>query len=116
MAAIFVVSGQPSIPSAPDALLDLLIKKALHALAYAILAFLWWRAVDPRGGRARRAALVLAICALYAVSDEWHQTFVPGRSGRATDVLIDVAGAGAALAALARWPSIGRLPVRARDR
>jgi hypothetical protein len=38
---------------------------------------------------------------LYAISDEWHQTFVPARGGRATDVLIDCIGI--ALATLLMW-------------
>ncbi|MCI6265943.1 MAG: VanZ family protein [Erysipelotrichaceae bacterium] len=32
------------------------------------------------------------ICVLYASSDEFHQLFVPGRSGQVTDVLIDLIG------------------------
>ncbi len=121
MAAIFVVSDQPSLPSAPDALFDMLIKKSLHAVAYAILAWLWWRALRDEGGstvrdgpkhspesdrfgvRATDVRIVLtslAITSIYAISDEWHQTFVPGRMGKSTDVLIDVAGATVALMAL----------------
>ena len=40
-----------------------------------------------------RALLTLAICFLYAVSDEVHQVFVPGRAGRISDVMIDTSGA-----------------------
>ena len=47
--------------------------------------------------RMRRALLSLFICVLYACSDEWHQTFVYGRSGMASDVVIDTIGAGIAL-------------------
>ncbi len=35
----------------------------------------------------------LLICSIYAISDEWHQMFVPGRNAEWTDVLIDSAGA-----------------------
>lgn len=35
----------------------------------------------------------ILICFLYAVSDEFHQTFIPGRSGEVKDVLIDTIGA-----------------------
>lgn len=49
MVAIYIVSDQPSIPSAPDALLDLLVKKSLHAGAYAVLTVLWWRALRQLG-------------------------------------------------------------------
>lgn len=46
---------------------------------------------------------------LYAVTDEWHQAFVPGRGASAGDVLLD--SAGAALALLAWW-GIARLNLR----
>lgn len=108
MAAIFAVSHQPSLPSAPVALLDTLIKKSLHAVAYGILAWLWWRALAGVRDSRVRAAVSLAVSALYAVSDEWHQTFVAGRTGRASDVLIDIAGAVVALAVLARLDPSGR--------
>lgn len=113
MAAIFIVSDQPSLPQAPDAFIDMLIKKTLHAAAYAILAWLWWRALDGRGETSdhraidlRRALTALAITGIYAISDEWHQTFVPGRMGKVTDVMIDVAGAIVAIATLAAGPAV----------
>lgn len=37
--------------------------------------------------------LALGICILYAISDEFHQLFVPGRGGQIRDVLIDSTGA-----------------------
>jgi VanZ family protein len=36
--------------------------------------------------------LALLICILYAISDEIHQMFIPGRSGQVSDVLIDSTG------------------------
>ncbi len=36
--------------------------------------------------------LPIAICFLYACSDELHQAFVPDRSGKFTDVLVDAIG------------------------
>jgi VanZ family protein len=44
--------------------------------------------------------LALAIVFLYAASDELHQVFVPGRTGQISDVVVDVAGAGAGLTLL----------------
>lgn len=38
------------------------------------------------------ALISLVFCLLYAISDEFHQTFVAGRSGQITDVLIDLSG------------------------
>lgn len=43
-------------------------------------------------GRTRAIIIAATISILYAMSDEWHQTFVPGRSPAVQDVLIDTAG------------------------
>ena len=65
------------------------------------------RAVVP--GAAQRlacdAALAAAvgICVLYAITDEFHQTFVDGRIGTSRDVLIDTAGALTAAVLIRRW-------------
>jgi VanZ family protein len=92
MGAIYVLSDQPDLPHAPDPWLDFMIKKAMHALGYTVLAWLWWRALRGLGvRRALLAAFVLTVA--YAASDEWHQTFVPGRTGRAADVVVDGVGA-----------------------
>ena len=49
----------------------------------------------------RAAGLAFALAGLYAVSDEFHQWFVPGRTAAATDGLIDVFGAAAGQALVA---------------
>ncbi len=86
MGAIFYVSGTPSneIPDFGGA--DLLVKKGAHALAYAILGILAYRASGSRW-----VALLIAV--LYAISDETHQLFVVGRNGQPLDVVIDAVGA-----------------------
>ncbi|APW59710.1 VanZ family protein [Paludisphaera borealis] len=74
------------------------IVKGWHAAEYAIL-FLFTRAMLDRftSLRPRRSILfALAFCVLFAMSDEYHQTFVPGRGGTWTDVAIDCLGAGLA--------------------
>lgn len=100
MAMIFAFSHQPRLPEVGGPWLDFLFKKGLHALAYAILARLWLRALDPEdSGSAAARRWAFLICLTWALSDEWHQTFVPGRTGRLRDVGIDAAGSLAALAA-----------------
>lgn len=83
------------------------IRKLAHALEYAVLALLAWRALGGPEidgfrpwiwGRAARAWLIAAV---YAASDEWHQSFVPSRGAAVADVLIDATGAAGALALLA---------------
>ncbi len=80
-------------------LLHVLLRKSAHFMAYLILAILVRRlvAVDKFGLYKRQTfamvAITLMVCTLYAVSDEWHQSFVPGRGPGVVDVLIDSAGA-----------------------
>lgn len=66
--------------------IELPIRKAAHALEYTLLAFLLMGAFN---GRKSVAAW---IGVLYAAGDEFHQLFVPGRSGQFTDVMIDSVG------------------------
>ena len=76
-----------------------LIRKAGHFIEYAILALLLRRALGGHGIRPFIVALVIATA--YAATDEFHQTFVPGRTATPRDVLIDATGAFAALAVAA---------------
>ena len=94
MALIFFFSSQPQLPSAPDPWADLVFKKGAHFTVYAVLAVLFRRALPP----SRRIwALSWMLTVLYAASDEWHQSFVPGRHPQLTDVLIDLCGAATGL-------------------
>src|SRR5215203_2175386 len=89
---------KPDISVETIGLVRLAIRKSAHAAEYAILAWLIWRAFrrPTRGDRRpwswTLAAGVLVLLILYAISDEWHQSFVPNRTGSATDVCIDTAG------------------------
>jgi VanZ family protein len=93
MAIIFVVSHTPLENIPGFGVWDLLVKKGSHFLAYGVLALLVYVAVPHKGG-------AWFIATLYAASDEYHQTFVPGRSGLVSDVLIDSLGALTALVVL----------------
>jgi VanZ family protein len=92
MGLIYVLSAQPGLPSAPAPLLDLVLKKLGHMIEYAILTLLLQGALPSRS-----LAAAWALAVMYAVSDEYHQTFVPGRNGWFGDVIIDAAGAYAAV-------------------
>ncbi len=77
--------------------------KIYHAGAYFVLALLAWRSF--RHFATKPFALMLStlvFCSLYGVSDEWHQSFVAGRSADFTDWLADTAGAALAVAILFR--------------
>lgn len=95
MGVIFVLSGQSSLGSAPG-LIGLIGPKLIHFAEYALLCFLWWRALVTVTSPGRAALLALLIAGGYAVTDEYHQTFVEGRHGSPLDWAIDSAGAAAA--------------------
>jgi VanZ family protein len=86
-------------PKLPLPFLHLLLRKGAHFTAYFILALLVLRTREDLTPNLRQKALL--ICALYAVTDEFHQTFIPGRAGQLTDVLLDTSGA--ALGILLQW-------------
>jgi len=74
--------------------LNHIVRKNAHFIAYLILGLLQVNALYLNGKRGGKAfILALLISLLYAASDEFHQTFVPGRSGELRDVMIDTAGA-----------------------
>ena len=76
-------------------MIDHPVRKTAHATEYAVLAGLLLGAVSTRMIRGKNIIFSVCIAALYAVTDEFHQLFVPGRSGSITDVLIDTCGAAA---------------------
>jgi VanZ family protein len=99
MALIFGLSSISSPPSGPAVLGD----KGLHAILYSWLGALVVRALA--GGWRRDVSLgtalfAVVICALYGVSDELHQYFVPPRQVEALDVVADAIGAAIAASGL----------------
>lgn len=74
--------------------MDYPIRKLAHMAEYALLASLILFALlsDLKSGEFKWYIVALIISILYAVTDEIHQLFVPGRSGRITDVFIDTLG------------------------
>jgi VanZ family protein len=81
----------PEITDATIASIQLIVRKCAHLAEYAILSALLLRALRQHLLAARSVAFVLA--ALYAVVDEFHQSFVPSRTGSPWDVLTDSIGA-----------------------
>ncbi len=71
-----------------------IVRKYAHGGVYFVLGLLVVNAVRNHKIRdIRLFALSLMICVIYAISDEVHQLFVPGRGAQVTDVLIDSIGA-----------------------
>jgi VanZ family protein len=99
MALIFAESAQPKAPL-PSQLSD----KQGHSIAYMGLAVTVGRALAggiSTGVRLPAAAGALVIASAYGATDEWHQSFVPGRSADIHDWFADTIGA--ALGAGACW-------------
>jgi VanZ family protein len=107
MAVIFYLSSLHDAPLPGD-----VSDKAGHLVGYAVLGVLVTRGVAgrlPSRISLRVALLSLLITTAYGLSDELHQTFVPGRSADIYDVAADAAGGLIALGACALW---GILPLR----
>ncbi|MCL5096321.1 MAG: VanZ family protein [Candidatus Omnitrophica bacterium] len=103
---------KPDISQAALAKAQFMVRKAGHISEYAILSILLWRAFPrPESSLAsswywRGAAVVLPIVALYAASDEVHQSFYRSRFASVWDVSLDTIGAAVGLAlvwAVGRW-------------
>lgn len=100
MALIFWLSCQPALPDPADmlSLPDDLINYPAHALEFAVLALLAWRARNSwAAGRPASSSLSSLVhaglfSAVYAASDEMHQWFVPGRESSLADWLADAVG------------------------
>lgn len=99
MGAIFALSATPDLGTGLG-VWDLILRKLGHVSVYALLWLALARALDWR-----RPLAAGAVALAYAISDEIHQSFVPGRHGAALDVAIDAVGI--ALATLA-WALAAR--------
>lgn len=75
-------------------ILDHIVRKGAHVTEFALLAAAWAWPLSKSGLKGIKLALTaIGLTVLYAASDEYHQTFVPGRSGEIKDVCIDGIGA-----------------------
>lgn len=93
MALIFYFSAQSSLLDLQNDTNEKIFYKGAHMLVYAVLTWLWWRVLTPQRQLTWPVLLLaLALAALYGISDEIHQLFVPKRYGRLADVFFDTAG------------------------
>ena len=108
MAAIFWASSLSVLPSAVGGFPDWL----LHSACYGGLALVSLRAVSGgtwAGVTPAAIATALLICAAYGASDEFHQSFVPGRAVEFRDWRNDVTGGALALGAAWAWGKMRRV-------
>ncbi len=84
------------VDNPPQYLLDIIetiIRKLAHFGEYTVLGVLVCHCMRSFGAGFKTMPYSIIICFLYAMSDEIHQYFVPGRACRVYDMLIDTAGA-----------------------
>ena len=95
MVSIFLLSHQPGdtleLPNV------FAIDKLAHFTVYGILALTAIHALAPLSPNRglRFAALIICLCILYGISDEFHQSFIPYRTVSIFDLLADALGASA---------------------
>lgn len=113
MLAIFLFSSQPGYESSSVSFwfarwlakwigedgAQFLVRKGAHFTIYALLGFCLLQSF---GSRPKSFFWVVAFCVLFAALDEFHQSFVPGRSAQLRDVLLDGCGS-ATGAAISRF-------------
>lgn len=119
MACIFYLSSQPAtvsralsnkvvqqlrsyieaatwlVPSIKEAYLRnpvVVTRKLAHVAIYMVLGLVSYLALPRAWSVRKRVALVIMLCLVYAITDEFHQSFVPGRGPEIRDVLIDTLG------------------------
>lgn len=96
---IYYLSSIPSLSSGLG-VWDVFLRKGAHIFEFAVLAGLLIRAFSRSCVTITKKTLLLTsglLSFLYAASDEFHQSFVPGRGPSVLDVLVDSIGIGLAL-------------------
>jgi VanZ family protein len=105
MVVIFVLSSQSTMPDwAPRfQFRDI----AGHLVAFGVLALLFRWSLSSVSARQPAIWAFLAVL-VYAVSDEFHQSFVPGRHSDPFDIFVDAVGAALALTLFEHFLRLGR--------
>jgi VanZ family protein len=88
----FYYSGQLITWKEPYSMLEFFFRKSAHVMEYALLTGLWF--INLLFTKLRKYSFFISpvMVVLYAASDEWHQSFIAGRTGHAIDVSVDSIG------------------------
>ncbi len=91
---IYLFSAQEVLPSFNISLYDFLLKKSGHMFVYAVLYVLLYQGFKKiKVDHTKTWLYAFLLCLIYAVSDELHQSFVPGRYATLRDIGYDLLGA-----------------------
>lgn len=104
---IFWGSTWPAIKTSDSYWSDFFVKKLVHVIEYGIFYVLLFRATN------KNWKISLGLAAGYAITDEFHQSFIPGREPAARDILFDVVGA--SLFAVCLWKYYHFLPQKLKN-
>jgi hypothetical protein len=111
---IFLFSARPVIPASQIFWKDFIVKKTAHVVEYAILASLIYRALKESGVSKYNAGLwAIFFSVVYGLTDEFHQSFTPGREPRVRDVFFDTIGA--ILSIYSIWNLLPKAPQKLRS-
>lgn len=96
MGLIFFLSSFQKLQVSTVNWQDFITRKLAHFLEYVILCFLFYRGINGTTKLLLKERLFLAfiLTVAYALTDEYHQTFVSGRTGKTFDIAVDSLGAG----------------------
>lgn len=110
---IFIFSSFPTATTSEIYWQDFIVKKMAHMVEYGVFAVLLYRAFKESGVEKKNAGIVaISMAILYGISDEFHQSFTPGRDPRARDVIFDTIGASLAIYLI--WNYLPKAPKRLR--
>lgn len=111
---IFSFSAKPTTRTSEIYWQDFIVKKSAHVVEYVIFTVLFYRGLKNGGVEKKEAGVYSVILAiLYAVSDEIHQSFTPGREPTVRDVFFDTSGS--FLAVYIIWKYLPKAPKRLRN-
>lgn len=110
---IYILSSRPTSVVSEIDWRDFFFKKTLHLIEFGILFVLFYRAFKKTTKLSQVVIWAFLLTAFYAISDEYHQTFVPGRTGNLRDVFID--SGGALIFGLAIWKCLPKAPTRLKN-
>ena len=92
---IYSFSSNPTVKTSEIHWQDFVIKKSAHVVEYFIFSLLLYRAIKKSQLKMENKniiLLVIVVAFLYGLSDEFHQSFTPGREPHLRDALIDTGG------------------------
>lgn len=110
---IFLFSANPTTRASEIRWQDFIVKKTAHMVVYAILSLLIYRALKTGGMEIRKAGYYsIFFSIIYGFTDEFHQSFTPGREPTFRDVAFDATGS--ILAIYFVWKYFSKTPEKIR--